>query len=228
MFDLKRTQENLACYALPCGGWFPQVRLVALVECGSLAVIDAAHDSIAIGERELAGRMLGSLSSGTLVRADRGFPSYELYTAAAETGADLAWRISASFAQPVKERLPDGTYLSELRGQRKAERVTVRVIEFSVNDTETGISEVFALITTLTDHERHDAEQLKQLARLYLARWRAETLIEISRIEIRGTHATFRSKSPILQITVIARVPPPLQTIYACSRTITSAWHALR
>lgn len=195
VFDLERTSENLACFAVPSGGWFPQLRLVALVECGSLAVIDAAHDSIAVGERELAERTLGSLTSGMLVLADRGFPSYELYTKAAGTGAELAWRVSASFALPVKERLPDGTYLSELRGRRKAERVTVRVIEFSVKDTETGISEVFALITTLTDHERHDAEQL---ARLYLLRWRAETLIEILKIEIRGTHATFRSKSPTM------------------------------
>jgi hypothetical protein len=194
VFDLERTEENLACYAVPSGGWFPQLRLVALVECGSLAVIDAAHDSIAVGERELAERTLGSLAEGMLVLADRGFPSYELYTKAAATGAELAWRVSASFTLPVKERLADGTYLSELRGRRKAERVTVRVIEFSVRDARTGISEVFALITTLTDHESHDADAI---ARLYLLRWRAETLIEILKIEIRGTHATFRSKSPM-------------------------------
>lgn len=41
-----------------------------------------------------------------LVLADRGFPSYELYTKAAATGAELAWRVSASFTLPVKGRLP--------------------------------------------------------------------------------------------------------------------------
>lgn len=195
VFDLERTEENLACYGVPSGGWFPQLRVVALVECGTLAVIDAAGDSIAVGERDLAGRMLCSLGEGMLLLADRGFPSYELYTRAAATGADLCWRVSASFVLPVTKRLADGTYLSELRGRRKAERVTVRVVEFSVKDSETGVSEVFALITTLVDHERHGAEDI---ARLYLRRWRAETLIEILKIQIRGSHATFRSKTPAM------------------------------
>jgi hypothetical protein len=43
-------------------------------------------------------------------------------------------------------------------------------VEFSVKDAGTGISEVFALITTLLDPEAHDAGQL---ARLYAERWRA-------------------------------------------------------
>ena len=55
--------------------------------------------------------------------------------------------------------------------------------------------EVFALITSLTDAELYDAEQI---ARLYASRWRVETLIEILKIQIRGTHATFRSKTPAM------------------------------
>jgi hypothetical protein len=195
VFDLERTEENLACYAVPAGGWFPQLRLVALVECGSLAVIDAAGDSIAVGERELAERTLAGLAQDMLLPADRGFPSYELCRKVAGTGAQLIFRVSASFALPITARLPDGTYLTELRGRRKAERMTVRVVEFSVKDADTGISEVFALVTTLIDHERYPA---KDLARLYLRRWRAETLIKLLKIEIRETHATFRSKTPAM------------------------------
>jgi hypothetical protein len=41
----------------------------------------------------------------------------------------VLWRVSESFALPVLARLKDGTYLSELRGTRKKQRVTVRVIE---------------------------------------------------------------------------------------------------
>jgi hypothetical protein len=109
-----------------------------------------------------------------LVLADRGFPSRELCRKVAGTGAQLAFRASASFTLPVTARLADGTYLTELRGRRKGERMTVRVIEFSVKDPAAGISGVFALITTVIDHERYDAESI---ARLYLRRWRAETLI---------------------------------------------------
>jgi len=63
VFDLERTSENLACYEVPPGGWFPQLRLVALVECGTVAVVDAAADSIGVGEREPAERMLASMGA---------------------------------------------------------------------------------------------------------------------------------------------------------------------
>jgi hypothetical protein len=53
-------------------------------------------------------------------------------------------------ADPHLTRLPDGTYLSELRGKRKQGRVTVRVIEYSIRDDD-QTSEVFALITNLVD-----------------------------------------------------------------------------
>ncbi len=103
--------------------------------------------------------------------------------------------MSAAFALPLIERLPDGTYLSQLRGRRKYERTRIRVVEFSVKDADTGISEVFALITTLLDPEAHNAEQL---ARLYAERWRTETLFKILKVEVRATGAVLRSKTPAM------------------------------
>ena len=197
VFDLERTAENLACFEVPPGGWFPQVRLVAMVECGTLAVLDAAADSIGIGERELAERMLASMGGGMLVLADRGFPSLDLCRKIARTGAHFAIRVTSNYRLDPTKRLPDGTYLSELLGEGKGRSrpMTVRVIEFSIRDARDGISEVFALVTNLTDYERYDAEQI---ARLYASRWRVETLIEILKIKIRETHATFRSKTPAM------------------------------
>ncbi|MGW1528429.1 hypothetical protein [Streptomyces sp. NPDC002159] len=58
-----------------------------------------------------------------------GFPSHDLYTAAAETRAELLWRASAAFALPIRKRLADGRCLSELRDTKRAGRVTVQVIE---------------------------------------------------------------------------------------------------
>jgi hypothetical protein len=195
LFDLERTEENLACYQVPSGGWFPQLRVVALVECGTLAVIDAAHGSIKEGERELAAGLASSMGEGMLVLADRGFPSLEICRTIAGAGAHFVIRVPSSYNLTPTRRLADGTYLTVLRGSypRRGAPMTVRVIEYSVKDAETGISEVFALITSLTDHERYPAEQV---ARLYPHRWRVETLIEILKIQIRGTHATFRSKTP--------------------------------
>lgn len=170
----------------------PQARLVAPAECGTLALTGAAFDSIAVGERTLFERLLERLTPGMLLLADRGFPSYDLYTAAARTGAELLRRVSASFTLPVKERLPDGIYLSELRGTRRPERVTVRVIEYSVADDD-GISEVFCLITTLLEPEAYPA---LELARNYAERWSVEVLFKLGKVDLRISGGILRSGKP--------------------------------
>lgn len=199
LFDLERTEENLACYQVPSGGWFPQLRLVALAECGTLAVIDAEHGSIKDGERELATRLARSMGEGMLVLADRGFPSLDLCRTIAGSGAQFVVRVTSNYTLTPTEHLADGTYLTVLRGSgprsERGEPMSVRVVRYSVKDAETGVSEVFALVTSLTDHQEYPAEQI---ARLYARRWRVETLIEILKIQIRGTHATFRSKTPAM------------------------------
>jgi hypothetical protein len=191
VFDLPASADNAEAFDTPAGGVLPQARLVALAECGSMALIGAAFDSIEVGERTLFERLLGKLSSGMLLLADRGFPSYHLYTAAAATGAQLLWRVSDSFNLPVKKRLADGTYLSELRGKRVRERVTVRVIEYSVADDD-GVSEVFALITTLLDPEQAPAIEL---ARIYADRWHVEILFRLVKVDLRAPGGVLRSRT---------------------------------
>ena len=44
--------------------------------------------------------------------ADRFFPGYKLWRAAAKTGADLLWRTRQNARLDVEKRLPDGSYLS--------------------------------------------------------------------------------------------------------------------
>jgi hypothetical protein len=190
--DLPSGRHNEAAFDVPVGGSRPQARLVALAECGTLALAGAAFDSIAVGERTLFERLLDRLTPGMLLLADRGFPSYDLYTAAARTGAELLWRVSASFTLPVKERLPDGTYLSELRGTRCSERVPVRVIEYSVADDE-GTSEVFCLITTLLEPEAYPA---LELARNYAERWSTAVLFKLVKVDLRTSGGVLRSGKP--------------------------------
>ncbi|MDX3314189.1 transposase domain-containing protein [Streptomyces sp. ME08-AFT2] len=134
-FNVPDSAANSAAYTRPVTearqGSYPQVRLLALVECSTLAVIAAIFDSLAVGERTLATRLLPMIERGTLLPTDRGFPSYDLFTAAAGRGADLLRRASASFALPVIEVLHDGTCLSRLNGPR-GQRITVRVIDYTV------------------------------------------------------------------------------------------------
>jgi len=194
VFDVPSSTKNTAAFDVPSGGAHPQVRIVVLAECGTLALLGAAFDSISVGERELFERLLPTLGEGMLLTADRGFPSYELYVKAAATGAHLLWRVSSSFALPRTKVLPDGTYLSELRGRRKAERVTVRVVEYSVVDDE-GVSEVFALITTLLDPV---AAPALELARCYADRWDIEVLFRLVKVDLRTPGGVLRSGTPVL------------------------------
>lgn len=191
VFDVPASADNAAAFDTPAGGVLPQARMVALAECGSMALIGAAFDSIEVGERTLFERLLGKLTEGMLLLADRGFPSYDLYTASAATGAQLLWRVSDSFTLPVKKRLDDGTYLSELRGKRARERVTVRVIEYSVTDDD-GVSEVFALITTLLGPEQAPA---LELARIYADRWHVEILFRLVKVDLRTPGGVLRSRT---------------------------------
>lgn len=192
VFDLPRGKDNEAEYAIPGGGKLPQARVVALAECGTLALMGAELDSIAIGERALFERLLPRIGPDMLLMADRGFPSYDLYVKTLATGADVLWRVSASFTLPVITRLKDGTYLSELRGKRKKQRVTVRVIEYSIRDDD-GISEVFALITNLLDPDQAPA---LELARNYSQRWHIELLFRLVKVDLRTPGGILRSRSP--------------------------------
>nr|QIY75336.1 IS4 family transposase [Streptomyces sp. RLB1-33] len=206
LFDVPDSEANAAAYGRASNGNrpgpYPQVRLLALVECGTKAMIGAVFDSFAVGERTLARRLLVHLHTGMLLMADRGFPAFGLWQAAAATGAQLLWRVSDSFTLPVDHVLSDGTYLSHLNGPRGA-RITVRVIEYTVVtatlDTD-GVteerSELFCLITTLLDP---DAAPARELAELYAARWTSETIFKHIKIEQRGGRtATLRSNSPAM------------------------------
>jgi Insertion element 4 transposase N-terminal/Transposase DDE domain len=203
-FDAPDSEANAAAFDRPRTkdrpGPYPQVRLLALVECGTRAVIGAVFDSLAVGERTLAYRLLPLVERGTVLLADRGFPSFDLWQAAAARGAELLWRVSTSFALPVDEVLDDGTYLSHLNGPHKA-RITVRVVEYTVHTTAertegttTESSELFCLISTLLDPAAAPAEEL---AELYARRWTSETIYRAIKVEQRGGRpATLRSNSP--------------------------------
>ena len=80
--------------------------------------IAAVHGTFGTGEKILAKDLIGTLGEGMLCLADRNFACWELWHAAAATGAELLWRIGASFTLPVEEVPPEGTYLSRLKAPR--------------------------------------------------------------------------------------------------------------
>jgi hypothetical protein len=102
--DVADTPANDQAFGRPAthrGEWaaFPQVRLVAVAECGTHAIIQATMGPLAKGETTLAAGLLGPagmLGEGTLLLADRQFVDANLWRQAAATGAQLLWRTKSN------------------------------------------------------------------------------------------------------------------------------------
>ena len=213
--DAADTPANAREFGVRQGG-SPQLRLLALVECGTHAVIDAVFDGVArASEQRLARRLLHALQAGMLLLADRNFPGYELWGMAAATGADLLWRIKGNQVFMMVKALPDGSFLSVMPtpaenvryGQARAAGRTlpgvpeghpVRIIQYAITITNAGGTsriESFRLVTTLLDHKRAPAAKL---AALYHQRWENENGYAELKNRLRGAAFILRSKSPEL------------------------------
>ncbi|MEU6012448.1 IS4 family transposase [Streptomyces sp. NPDC047453] len=147
---------------------YPQVLLVALVACGTRAVIDAVFGPRKPGEPVLGRRLLRSMHQGMVVLLDRGFATNAFLQAAAGTGADFLARLSAVRKPPVLRRFDDGSFLSQIG------TVQVRIIECEITIVTTAgrHSGTYRLATTLLDHRRYPAFEL---VRLYHERWEVES-----------------------------------------------------
>ena len=175
---------------------FPQARLVALAECGTHAIFDAAIGACTVSEPLLAGELLDRLSPGMLLLADRGFTSYALWRRATATGADLLWRAKTGLRPEHVETLPDGSWLARMRlsTDTSAPPVTVRVVDYSVDDGRDN-PETYRLLTTLLDPGEVTATEL---AAAYVQRWEIELAFDELKTHQRGPRTVLRSKSPDL------------------------------
>ena len=176
---------------------YPQVCLVALVACGTRAVLDAVFGPRDRGEVAYGQRLMRSLRAGMIVLLDRGLSSNAFLQAVADTGAEFLARLSASRKPPVLRGFPDGSFLSRIGG------VQVRIIacEITIATTAGSRTGVYRLATTLLDHRRYPAAEL---ITLYHERWEIES-------------AYFELKKTILGRRVLrARTMPGIaQEIYA-------------
>ncbi len=108
--DVPDTDANAAQFGRTDAGGRLLLRLLALIECGTHALIDAVFDGFhAASEHVLARRVLSSLRPGMLLLADRNFCGHQLWGQAAATGADLAWRVKRNNVFVPVRRLPDGS-----------------------------------------------------------------------------------------------------------------------
>ena len=172
---------------------------MGLLENGTHVLWATRMDKYKSDEITLATAVVPALREGMLCLADRFFPAYHLWQKAAQTGADLLWRVRKNARLEVDKRLADGSYLSRIyrstadrRKRRKA--LIVRVIEYRLKDVP-GAEPIYRLITTILDPKLAPA---KELAALYQERWEIETALDELKTHLRGTQIVLRSKTPEL------------------------------
>jgi hypothetical protein len=205
--DVADTAANQAAFGRPTThrgeqAAFPQVRLVAVAECGTHAIIDAAMGPLAKGETTLAAGLLtdgGALGPQVLLLADRQFVDANLWRQAAATGAQLLWRTRTNAVLPVLETFPDGSYLSQIAAATDRRGgiapTVVRVVEYTLGKDpgRPAFPAPYRLLTTILDPTQAPAAEL---AALYHQRWEFETTLDELKTHQRGPKVVLRSRSP--------------------------------
>jgi hypothetical protein len=190
------------------------------------------------GEQSLARKLYARLEQDWLLIADRGFFGWVDWCAAADSGAQLLWRVKSDLALPVLQILSDGSYRSvlinpKIRGKARQKLLAaaraghplparqaryVRVEEYTVPDRSGhGKDELIALVTTITEPT---AAPAGALAEAYHQRWEHESGNQQLKTYLRGPGKVLRSQSPDM---VRQEIYGYLLTHYAISALICRA-----
>jgi len=168
-----------------CG--FPVMRIVALFSLATGAMIDLAHGALEVHERTLLRRLWKWLAPGDVLLADRGFGGFAEFIVLARRGVDCVMRKNARRKNAsVIERInkndrivewlksgPCPKWLDEKTWEEMPESISVREIEVHVQNPGFRAETIF-VVTTILDH--HDCSE-KDLAELYLRRWKVELFL---------------------------------------------------
>jgi hypothetical protein len=199
--DVADTPENAEHFGRPGvnkgeKAAFPQARLLALAECGTHAIFQAVIGPCTSSEPVLAEMLIERLEPGMLLLADRGFTSYALWRKAIATGADLLWRAKTNLRPEHIRTLEDDSWLARIRlsTDKSAEPITVRVIDYTIDDGREN-AESYRLFTTILDPSEASATDL---AAAYVQRWEIELTFDELKTHQRGPRTVLRSKSPDL------------------------------
>jgi hypothetical protein len=147
---------------------YPQLRLSALLTCGTRSVIDAVFGPVKVGELDQARALTRTLRPGMLLLADRNYAAADLMAMIAATGAHLLIRGKANRRLAMTRRLNDGSWLSRIGA------LDIRVVEAQISITTAAGTRTgeYRLLTTLLDPHAYPAAEL---IRLYHQRWEIET-----------------------------------------------------
>lgn len=159
---------------------YPLLRLVALVECGTRALLGASFGPDTTGELGYAHSLLHHLDHSMVLLADAYYDAFDFLEAVTGTGAAFLLHSTRKRRPTVRRALPDGSYLTTVcAGKYKAGRgygrLDVRIVEARMTVTladGTRRNELWRLVTSLLDAEHYPAHEL---IALYHRRWQVET-----------------------------------------------------
>jgi len=192
---------------------YPMLRIVALCETGTRALLGAVFGPLADCETVYAGRLLSLLDDTMLLLDDRGFDADDFLAKIAATGAQLLVRLNSRRAPARWACLPDGSYLTRISGVR------LRILDAQITVTTScglRLGGHYRLATTLADHRRYPAAEL---VALYHERWEIESAFYSLRHTLqRGL--VLRSQDPV---GVQQEIWAQLSLYQAIRRTMTDA-----
>jgi hypothetical protein len=206
VFEMPDTPDNRSFFGSASNqhglAAFPQLRLVALCEVQTHAVIDLEYGPYHDSELALSGPLLGRMPAGCLVLMDRGLSYFEQVRAVRQRSSEVLARVKVSRALPVEEVLPDGSYLSHIYPDFNASRrqeggLAVRVINYLADDSgRVRDGELTCLITTVLDWQLLGA---KEAVLLFGRRWDEESVLDEVKTVLQQSKAPLlRSKTPEL------------------------------
>jgi hypothetical protein len=205
---------------------FPMARIVLAVARAGRALLAATVDASRVGEQPLTTRLVQQhpelFTPNDVYLLDRNFYSADLIEQIHRRGlgAHLVMRMKAGIRLPVIQRLGDGDYLSWIRTPDKRP-LTVRVVEYDVRKPDGTTSELFCLLTTLTDEPRFGKQNI---ADLYSQRWvAAETTIGEAKSTITDAGP---SRGPILRSETPALVHQEIWAWLTATQLVRHAAHA--
>lgn len=178
---------------------FPQMRFVALAECGTNVLLNAAPGGYRDSEIKLAQSVIPHADSTMLLMADRNFFGYAFWSKCLATGARLLFRVKTNLHLPREQELPDGSYLSTIYPTAKDRKirqngVVVRVVEYALDGIDQA-EPVYRLVTNWLDP---DAAPAAELAATYHRRWKIETTLDEVKVHLLDGRTMLRSKTPDL------------------------------
>lgn len=203
LFNAADTPANVKAFGRSTNhkgeGPFPQIQVVALMECATRCVLDLVLSPHADAEQHALPTLLKRVNKGMLLLADRAFFSVWLCEQLESIGAQYLGAVASTVGLNIHTRLSDGSHLATVRGRRgtpyRATRaMTVRIIEYFITDERLGEPGVcYRLVTTLLDEQAFPASELIVL---YHDRWEVEIMLDESKIHLREQVRVLRSRTP--------------------------------